>query len=200
MIPNYNAYQLEEVLDSEVILPSFMDEDVYQQDFKNNLSLHWRVNGYLHKRENISILLNEEDFRKWKNLKALNWLLFLVVLAYILFFRNYWLFPFLIVYRFLTSIIVDHWIFITTFSVIVGLSMLFGFHSANFWFMLLSSSLGYLLNKFIAECVDQIIFNKAFCNAHSFWKYYSNKLIFIDPVRVSPGYQKLIKKYPGLIE
>lgn len=200
MFPNYNASQLVKILEAETNPPAFLDSQTYLNDFKNNNTLRWRVNPYLYKKENISVLLNDKDYNRWRYLKALNWMLLLVMLAYILAFREYSLVIFLFVYRIAVILIIEHWLFITVSLLAVGLSFLFNFHSVNFWFILFASTLGFILNKFIDDIVSQVVFEKAFTNVYSFWKFYTHKLILIDPTTVNRSFQKLLTKHPELRE
>lgn len=200
MFPNYNSAQLVKILEAETNLPVFLDTQTFLNDFKNNKSLRWRVNPFLLKNENLSLLLNKDDFRRWRNIKALNWLLMLVVLFYIIAFREYSLFIFLLIYRFILALILEHWMFISVSLLAVALSFLFQFNSVNFWFIFIATTLGFILNKFAEETVTQVIFEKAFTNVYFFWKFYTNKLIFIDPTSISRGYQKLVAKHPELRE
>lgn len=200
MFPNYNASQLLKILEAETEPPSFLDAQTYLTDFKNNNNLVWRINPYLFKRENISVLLNDDEFRKWRNLKTLNWLLMLIMLVYIVAFQEYSLVIFLIVYRFIVALILEHWLFITVSLLAVALSFLFNFHSVNFWFILFATTLGFILNRFTDDIVSQVVLNKAFTNVYSFWKFYTNKLILIDPASLNRGFQKLISKHPELRE
>ena len=200
MLPDYNAPQLEEILDAEIALPSFLDEKIYQQDFKQNRTLQWQVNFYLYKKETLALLLNDSDFRKWKSLKRVNWLLFMVVFIYIVYSKVFWLLTFLLIYRYLVSIIISHGLYICIALFTAICSFAFQFNTMDFWFAFVATTLGYLLNKAIADHVEQIIFNRAFMNIHSFWRFYSKKLILIETYRCRNAYDELIKKHPELLD
>jgi len=101
---------------------------------------------------------------------------------------------FLVIYPFLI-IPFDHWIFIFNMTVIIGIKVFFKINITYFWFFVTIIIIGYLLNKAIDEMIEKKILKQALSDWMTFWKYYSNKIIWMDKTALNEEYHKLTEKY-----
>jgi hypothetical protein len=142
-------------------------------------------------------LLDTETFRKWKTFKSLNWLIALSIIGFTIWTGDYKILLFLLVYPYLI-ITFDHWIFIFSMAVLITIKLLFNLNISYFWFFVTTILIGYVLNKAINEMIEKKILHQALGDWATFWKYYSNKIIWMDKTALNNEYQKLIQKYSEL--
>ena len=83
-------------------------------------------------------------------------------------------------------------------SAIIAVKLFFKINIAHFWLFVTIVSLGYVLNKAIDEMVEKTILKHAFKDWTTFWKYYSNKIIWMDDKALNNEYQRLTEKYSEL--
>ena len=195
--PKYIETELQSILEIEPQLPDDINEQSFVNDIKNNEKIKWRVNHFLFRKKLLPLLLDASTFRKWRFLKSLNWLIALSIAGFAIWTADYKILLFLIIYPFLI-IPVDHWIFIFNTTVVILIKLFFKINISYFWFFMVAIATGYLLNKAIDEMIEKKILKQALSNWITFWKYYSNKLIWIDKSALNNEYHKLITKYPEL--
>ena len=142
-------------------------------------------------------MLDHSTFKKWKIFKSLNWLIALLIVGFAVWTNDYRILPFLIVYPFLI-VTFDHWIFIFNMTVVIAVRLLFKISIPYFLFFVTAILIGYVLNKAINEMIEKRILKQALSEWTIFWKYYSNKIIWIDSSVLNDEYQILTDKYPEL--
>ena len=195
--PKYTETQLQYMLELEPQLPNNLNEQNFLRDIKDNEKIKWRVNHFLFKKKLLPFLLDTSTFRKWKILKSLNWLIALSIILFTIWTGDYKILLFLVMFP-LLIITFDHWIFIFNMSVAIGVKLFFKLSIPYFWFFVSTVTIGYLLNKAIDEMIEKKILKQALRDWSTFWKYYSNKMIWIDESVLNDEYHLLIEKYPEL--
>jgi hypothetical protein len=197
--PNYSEIELLVILDSVVVLPSNITESVYENQLRDNSKLTWRTNPFLSKKQNLLMILSADQFRKWEAFKKLNWLIAIGIIFFSLLTGNYkFLWTLLIFPLFTSSGIVDHWIVLFNLSILFLLKYFIGINSHFFWFAILVMLVTYVLSRLTQDFVEKSIFKIAFGSLEIFWKYYSNRLIYVNDTRLNEEYRNLILKYPDL--
>jgi hypothetical protein len=98
----------------------------------------------------------------------------------------------------MASGLLSQWIMLSNVVILFALSNLFGFNGHLLWYITAIVIMTYLLSKVTYEFLEKIIFKIAFNDPNTFWKYYSNKLIYIDETKINNEYQNLISAYPEL--
>lgn len=195
--PKYTEFQLQSILETDPQLPGNINEHIFEAEIKNNTRIKWRVNHFVFKRKLLPFLVDTKTLKKWRIFKSLNWILVLLIVGLTIWTSDYRIFFFLIVYA-LLIIPVDHWIFIFNMSTIIVIKLLFKLNIAFFWYFIIVALIGYLLNKAIEEMIEKKIVNLALNNLPAFWKYYSNKIIWIDEFTLNDEYKRLTDKYSEL--
>jgi hypothetical protein len=195
--PKYTDIELQSILYSDLQLPDRISEQDFSNDIKDNAKIKWRVNHFLFKKELLPFLLDNSAFKKWKNFKSSNWLIGLLIIGFAIWAKDYKILFFLIIYPFLI-IPLDHWIFIFNMTVVIAVKLFFKIGIPYFWFFVTLIAIGYLLNKAIDEMIEKKILKKALNDWPTFWKYYSNKIIWMDESALNNEYHKLTEKYSEL--
>jgi len=83
-------------------------------------------------------------------------------------------------------------------TVIIALKSFSILHIPYFWFFITTITIGYLLNKAIDEMIENKILKQGLNDWITFWKYYSNHMIWIDKSVLNNEYEILTNKYPEL--
>jgi hypothetical protein len=195
--PKYTDIQLQAILDTPIQLPDNMNAQDFTSDIRDNTKIKWRVNHSLFTKKSLPYLVDPGTFRKWKTFKSLNWLIAVAIIAFAIWSKDYWVLFFLILYPFLI-ITFDHWIFIFNMTLFIGAKFLFKINIPHFWFFVIFICVGYLLNKAINEMIEKAILKQALSDLVTFWKYYSNRMIWMDETALNDEYQKLTEKYSEL--
>jgi hypothetical protein len=195
--PKYSDTELQYILELDTQQPDNLNEKSFIQDLQDNRQIKWRVNHFLFKKNLLPLLLDNSTFRKWKFFKSLNWLIALFIIGFAIWTGDYKILFFLIVFPFLI-ITFDHWIFILNMTIIIGIKTLAKLNIPYFWFFVTAIVVGYLLNRAIDEMIERKILRQALNDWTTFWRYYSNKLIWIDQTALNNEHQLLIDKYPEL--
>lgn len=195
--PKYTDLQLQVILDTDSQLPTEFSEQDFLENIKENSKIKWRVNRFLFKKKLLPYLLDTSTFKKWEIFKSLNWLIALLIVGFAIWTKDYRTLLFLIAYPFLI-ITVDHWIFIFNMTVLIVVKLFFKISIPYFWFFAIAISIGYLLNKPIDEMIEKKILKQALSDWPTFWKYFSNKIIWMDESALNNESQRLIEKYPEL--
>ena len=195
--PKYTEAELLSILNSDPQLPGNITEQDFFSDIRGNKKIKWRVNHFLFKRKLLLSLLDVETFRKWKSFKSLNWLIALTLIGFTIWTKDYKILFFLLVYPYLI-ISVDHWIFIFNLAMLLAIKLVFDINISYFWFFLTTILMGYVLNKATNEMIERKILQKALGDWITFWKYYSNKIIWMDKTALNNEYQRLTEKYSEL--
>ncbi|MEO7983071.1 MAG: hypothetical protein ABI688_03210 [Bacteroidota bacterium] len=185
------------MLELDPEMPDNLNEEYFLSDIKDNVKIKWRVNHFLFKKKLLQLLLDGSTFRKWKIFKSINWLIALAIIDFGIWTGDFKILLFLIIFPFLI-IAFDHWIFIFNMTVIIGAKLFFKISISYFWFFVTAVIIGYLLNKAINEMIEKKILAKALSNWTTFWKYYSNKMIWIDEAILNDECKTLTEKYPEL--
>jgi hypothetical protein len=198
-IPRYSEFRLQIILDSSPTLPDSISELVYQNKLKNNSRLKWKLNPCFSKKQNLFLFLDPDSFKKWNNLKKFNWLILIFIVVFPIFIKDYKLFWILPFYPFIRSSgILSHWIVLFNSAVLLALKYFVNINNHFFWLIFSTFIAGYLLNRIAYEFIERKIFEIAFTDFNTFWKYYSNKLIYIDETSLNDEFQNLILQYPEL--
>ena len=195
--PKYTEAELLSILNTDPQLPCNITEQDFFSDIRGNKKIKWRVNHFLLKRKLLLSLLDVETFRKWKSFKSLNWLIALTLIGFTIWTKDYKILLFLLVYPYLI-ISVDHWIFIFNMVMLIAIKLFFDLNIFYFWFFLTTILIGYVLNKATNEMIERKILQKALGDWITFWKYYSNKIIWMDKTALNNEYQRLTEKYSEL--
>jgi hypothetical protein len=195
--PRYTDIQLQIILDTDPQLPDNISEKDFETEIKRNPKIKWRVNHFLFKKKLLPYLLDTATFRRWKFFKSLNWITALFIIGFAIWTKDYRVLLFLAIYPILI-IPFDHWIFIFNMTVIIGIKFLFKINITYFWFFVTAITIGYLLNKAVDEMIEKKILRQALNNWTTFWKYYSNKIIWMDKTALNNEYQRLIEKFSDL--
>jgi hypothetical protein len=74
----------------------------------------------------------------------------------------------------------------------------FGFRSRLVLYFVIIIAVTYILSKVAFDFIEKKMIQMAFSDPDTFWKFYTNKFIFIDPKKVNGEYQKLKVNYPEL--
>lgn len=195
--PKYRDTELQYMLELDPQLPNNLNEELFLSDIKNNMKIKWRVNHFLFKKKLLPLLLDTTTFKKWRIFKSLNWLIVFFIIGFTLWTGDYKILLFLIIFPFLI-ITFDHWIFIFYMTVLISVKFIFKLNIQYFWFFIMTIAIGYLLNKAINEMIEKKILKNALNDWITFWKYYSNKMIWIDKSPLNDEYYLLTEKYPEL--
>jgi hypothetical protein len=198
-IPKYSELQLQIILDSTATLPDNISESVYENELRDNSRLKWNINPFLAKKQNLILFLDSTKIKKWIILKNLNWVIAVFIIVCSLLTNDYkHLWTLLIFPLFMASGLLDHWIMLFNLAILLGLKFFIGFNNHYFWFTLSIILTTYLLSKVTQEFLEKSIFKIAFSDSNTFWKYYSNRLIYVDETKVNNEFQNLAMKYPEL--
>jgi hypothetical protein len=197
--PKYSQGQLLSILNTEPSLPDSISEQNFRSDIRDNEKIKWRVNPYLRRQRLLLVLLDTETFRKWKIVISLNWIIALAIIGFAIWKKDYKILLFLAMYPYFI-VTVDHWIFVVNVIAVITLRALFSINIPYFWFFVMAILGGYALNKAISEMIDNKILRQALGDLVTFWRYYSNKMIWIDKWALNDEYQKLTQKYPPLLD
>jgi len=198
-IPNYSELELEVILDSTVVVPSNITQSVFENRLRDNSKLTWKLNPFLQRENKLALILDSSKIETWKILKRLNWLVAIFIVCSSLWMDNYnLLWTLLILLLFRGSGQLDYWIVLFNCVVIFVIKYFFGLQSGIFWFMFSTGLVTFLISKLAFEYIMRSIFSVAFNDLNTFWKYYVNKLIYIDSTRVNNEFQNLVLHFPEL--
>jgi hypothetical protein len=198
-IPKYSASDVEFFLNSPAGLPDNITEDVYEKELRDNDRLKWKINPFLSKKCILRLLLDNGEYKRWTFLKRLNWLIVICIIVFSYVMHDARLLWMLLVFRlFMNSGLLDHWIMVSMGAVAILLKMLLAFDNMYCWFTLSVAFATFLLSKVAQEFLEKTIIRKAFVDGDTFWKFYSNKLIYIDTTVLNNEFQHIFNKYPEL--
>ncbi len=198
-LPKYSASDIEFFINSPVTLPDNISEDVYEKQLRDNPKLKWKINPFLSKKSILRLLLNNSQYKRWTFLKSLNWLIVIGIIVFSFMTHDARFLWVLVVFPLLiTSGLLDHWIVISTVAVAILLKIFVSFDNTYFWFTLSVSLAAFLLSKIAQEFLEKVILKMAFVDGHTFWMFYSNKLIYIDTTVLNNEFQDIFNRYPEL--
>jgi hypothetical protein len=195
--PKYTDSELQYILETDPQLPENLNEQTFFRDIRYNMKIKWRVNNFLFDKQLLPFLVDTSILRKWKIFKLLNQLIVLSIIVFAIGVGDYKILLFLIFFPFLT-VPFDHGVFIFIMSVLIGITLFFNLNILYFWFFVIAITIGYLLRKISSEIIERQILKQALSDWIIFWKYYSNKMIWMDISALNNEYEILTDKYPEL--
>jgi len=198
--PKYSELEIQIILDSPSTLPSSItEESVYENQLRDNPRLKWKINPFLANKKKLTLFLDSSILRRWIFLQKLNWLIAIFIIIISLVTSDYKLLWTLLIFPlFIASGLLDHWIMLFNLSVLITVKFFFGISNHFFWFTLSIIVATYLLSRISQEFLEKSIIKIAFSDINTFWKYYSNKLIYIDKTNLNNEFQNLVMEYPEL--
>jgi hypothetical protein len=193
----YSDTELFGILAGDVQLPNGIDEYSYETSIKPNKSLKWKVNPFLFSSKLRSQLLDESSAKIINRIGYLNWIVVILIVTFSFFTNHHLFLLILLVYPFFkTSGLLDNGVIL----ILTATVSLLSFKFTNIYFIsgFIVYMLAYFISKLQFELLKKRIFIIAFGDFKSFWKYYSNKLIYIDKSGLNNKYKDLFERYPDL--
>jgi hypothetical protein len=172
--PKYSELELQNILESSQALPDSIPESVYEKRIRDNSKLKWCINPFLARENKLNLFLGPAVVKKWLLLKRLNWVIaFLIVV--------------------LSTVIKDY-----ILCFIFSLQYWLAFSGHLFLYMVIIILVTYILSKITYLFLEKNILKMAFSDPNTFWKFYSNKFIYIDATKLDNDFQKLVADYPEM--
>ncbi len=198
-IPKYTEFDLLQILHHETIFPHGDKAPLFKNELVNNTKLKWKLNPFLLKKTRLRLLVNDSFYNLWRNLKNLNWMIVFSIIGFSVIQSDYKLLFLLITFPLLTALeVMDNRIIIANIVIILGVKYFFHLQDHYFWFFFDITAVAWLLNKVTQTVIRSVIFKTIFADFTTFWKYFSNKLIYLDRTGSNKEYQRLIAAYPEL--
>ncbi|HSZ34450.1 MAG TPA: hypothetical protein VK772_14135 [Puia sp.] len=197
--PKYSEIEVQNIMESSQPLPDSIPESVYEKRLRDNSKLKWCINPFLARENKLNLFLSPAVVKKWLLLKKLNWVIALLIIAFSLFMKdNRILWGLLIFPNFMASGLFSIRNMIFLITIIYTSQFWFGFHSQLVLYFVIIILVTYILSKITFDFVEKNILRLAFSDPNTFWKFYSNKFIYIDRTNGNNEFQKLAADYPEL--
>ena len=194
---HYSDIELFGILYGDVQLPKGINEYSYETQIKNNKSIKWKVNSFLFLSKQRNQILDDSSAKMINRIGYLNWIVIILILAFSFFTNHHLFLLILLIYPFFTtSGTLDNGVILTLTAAVALLS--FKFININFISGFIVYMSAYFISKLQFELLKKRIFAIAFGDFKTFWKYYSNKFIYIDTTGLNNNYKELIEQYPDL--
>jgi hypothetical protein len=198
-LPKYSELEVQNIMESSQSLPNSIPESVYEKRLRDNSKLKWCINPFLARENKLNLFLSPDVVKKWLLLKRLNWVIAFLTIALSIFTKDYRILWGLLIFpSFMSSGILSHWIIIFNLVLLVSLQNWLGIYPHFIWYIVLIILLTYILSKITYELLEKNILKIAFNDSNTFWKFYSNKFIYIDETKLNNEFQKLTADYPDL--
>lgn len=197
-MPVYDDVSLQLAVDAETVLPSHINDLDFQHQFKSNRKLKWEVNPTVLEEKCIRILLEPGMFNYWMGIQRIT--------SVVGTFMAYWcirtwkaemlwcllLFPFVI-------LALPHLLFIACMAIVIGVKLYYNPDIPLFWLLVFLTGLSFSITKTSELRASQAIIRYAFRDLETFWKYYSNQIVYPDWTADPQASKELLERYPELL-
>jgi len=194
--PKYSDLEITNILVDETQFPKGINEHAYETQIKHT-KLKWKINPYLFQSKLQRQFLDENSLKIISRIGYLNWIVVALIIVFSLLTNHQLFLLILLLYPFFkTSGLLDNGIILILMAAVLLLS--FKFTNVYFIFGFIVFMLAYSISKLQLELFKKRIWKMAFADFKSFWKFYSNKLIYVDKTGLNNNYKDLFEKYPDL--
>lgn len=197
--PQISEIEVLQILHAEVTLPKEITAGIYKEELANNTKLYWKLDPLLFNSTNLRLILNNYYSALWLTLSCINWLIVFCIFLYSAFYQDFKFLLMLISLPLLTSSgVLSFRIILLNILLILSANYYLNIETPNFWIFFSLSAAIYFARKVTQLYIEMVIIENVFKDFSTFWKYYSNKLIFIAPSGFSKEHKRLITSYPEL--
>jgi hypothetical protein len=197
-MPNYDEVSLQIAIDADIALPSHINELDFEHQIKSNKIIKWDVNPTVLDEKCIRILLDPSTFNYWIGIQR--------VTSFVGTFMAYWCLRtwtsemlLILILLPLTIIALPHFLFIISIGIVIGAKTYFNMDIPLFWVLILLTGISFSINKTSEHRAKYAITKQALNNIESFWRYYSNQIIFINWATNIEISKELLIRYPELL-
>ncbi len=197
-IPDYDEVSLQLLVDEETVLPSHINELDFQQQFKSNRKLKWEVNPSVLEEKCIRILLDPGTFNYWIGIQRVTSIVttFMAYWCFRTWKAEMWLIALLFPFVFMA---LPHLLFIVCIGIVIGVKWYYNLDIPLFWVLIFLTGVSFSITKTSDLRAAQAILRCAFRDLETFWKFYSNQLIFPDWTANKEALLELVNRYPELL-
>ncbi|MET0637951.1 MAG: hypothetical protein ABWZ25_18105 [Chitinophagaceae bacterium] len=197
-LPAYTNETLQIAMDSDIPFPEAMTEVDFQFQIKVNTKVKWRVNSMVLSPETARVLLNPNEYHRLVAMHRLGNLVFVYIVYWSL---RTWKPEMLLLLPLLPLTLVgfSHITFSVIMASVISSKICFEIAIPLFWIIVPAVALSYCLIKWADEWVERLIRKRAFADWQSFWRFYYNQVIYIDPIRKLSEQRNLFERYPELV-
>jgi hypothetical protein len=197
--PKYSELEVQNIMESSQALPEGIPESVYEHQLRDNSKLKWTINPFLARENRLNLILSADIVAKWRLLKRLNWVIALLIVVFSIWMNDpRILWGLLILASFTVSGMISIRTMVSIMVLIYASQYRLGYHSKLVMYFIIIIAVTYILSKMAFDFAGKKIIQLAFGDPNTFWKFYTNKFIFIDPKKVTSEFQKLKANYPEL--
>jgi hypothetical protein len=197
-IPTLSEVELQIILDSDAAFPNNITELDFFHQIQTNKKIKWDVNPFILEEKQVRIMLDANQFNKWKSIQRTSQLIGLFIVYWCL---STWTIDMLLLLAIIpfTMAALPHLLFVVCMGLIIGVKLYFNLTIPLFWVIIFFVAASFTLNKIFEDRAKQTIIQQGLSNWQNFWKYYSNKIIFPALSSNIDELQYLLNRYPELI-
>ena len=176
-IPNLSDVELQIILDSEVTFPTNITELDFVHQIQSNKKIKWDVNPFVPEEKRIRIMLDATQFNKWKSIQRISQLIGTFVAFWCL---RTWTIDMLLLLTIIpfTIVALPHLLFIVCMGVTIGVKFYFNLTIPLFWILIILVGISFTMTKIFDDRAKRTIIQQGLSNWLTFWKYYSNEIIY----------------------
>lgn len=195
--PFYDEISLQLAVDGEVVLPSHINELDFQHQIKYNKKVKWDVNPTVLDEKCIRILLDPTTYNYWMGIQRATSFVatFMVYWCFRTWKAEMWLVALLIPFVFIA---LPHLLFITCMGIVIGVKLYYNLDIPLFWLLIFLTGVSFSISKTSELRAKHAIIRYALRDLETFWKYYSNQIIFPDWTANPEALLELTNRYPEL--
>lgn len=196
-IPQYSGAGLQIALDSKLIFPANMNELDFQYQIQSNEKILWDVNPFAFEEDCIRVLLDASNFNRWKMLPRIGQIIGTFIAYWCL---RTWTLEMLLLLLILPFAIgaLPNLLFMICMGVVIVVKLYFNLAIPLFWVIIPLVGVSYAATKYSEDFVKRIIVKQGLSNWETFWKYYSNQIIYPVWTHHTEELQYLLMRYPEL--
>lgn len=196
-IPTLSEVELQIILDSETTFPANITELDFLHQIQSNKKIKWDVNPFALEEKRVRILLDANQFNKWKSIQRISHFIGLLIVYWCLYI---WTTDMLLLLAIipLTIVAMPHLFFVVCMGLTIGVKLYFNLTIPLFWVIIFLVFISFTLTKIFDDRAKRVIIQQGLSNWQNFWKYYSNEIIFPAVSSNFDELQYLLKRYPEL--
>ncbi|MFN0215947.1 MAG: hypothetical protein ACKVT2_16935, partial [Saprospiraceae bacterium] len=196
-IPRLTDVELQIILDSDVTFPKNITELDFHHQIQSNQKIKWDVNPFVLEEKRVRIMLDAPEFNRWKSIQRISNIVGVLIVYWSLRIWTYEMLLLLLVIPFTIGAF-PHFLFIVCIGLTIAVKFYFSLTIPFFWLIIFLVGFSYTITKISNDKAKRTIIEQGLSNWRTFWKYYSNKIIYPIWVLSLNELENLIERYPEL--